>query len=209
MIRINLLPKQQVKETSSSRGLGEVFLGMLALLAVLGVIFATHITQSRKISSVQNNISTTERKINALKDVEKKIEEFKAKNKELERRIKVIADLEKKRSGPLFVMDSISSAIPTKAWVDEISSKGNSATIKGVAWNEFTVADFMKSLQKSNYIKNVNLNVIKKKTVNSLPLRSFEISSSLDFLGSTAKKKEELKESSGDNKKRTKGKGKI
>lgn len=209
MIRINLLPKHQVKEPS--RGLGEVFLGLLVLLMVLGVIFANHITQSRKISSVRSSIQSTDKKINALKGVEKQVEEFKAKNEELERKIKVIADLETKRSGPLFVMDSISKSIPPKAWIDEINSKGNSAIIKGVAWNEFAVADFMKSLQESNYFRNINLKVIKKKEVNGLPLRSFEITSSLNYLGSVEKEKEEddSKNPSTKDKKSSKSNGKA
>jgi len=180
MIRINLLPKQEIKE---ARGRGEFFIGLLALLAVLGVILATHYSQKNKINSVQDQIKVTEKKIASLKDVEKKVDEFKAKNKELERRIKVIVELEKKRSGPLFVMESLSKSIPEKAWINKISSKGSNATISGIAWNEFTVADFMQALQNSNYFKNVNLKVIKKTTVNKLPLRSFEITSRLDFIG--------------------------
>lgn len=180
MIRINLLPKQEIHE---ARGHGEFYIGLLAILAVLAVILATHYSQVNKIKNVQKEIKITEKKIAELKDVEKKVEEFKAKNKELERRIKVITDLEKKRSGPLYVMQSLSSSIPEKAWLDEMSSKGTSSTLYGVAWNEFTVADFMESLQKSPYFKSVNLKVIEKTSVNNLSLRSFEISSKLDFIG--------------------------
>lgn len=187
MIRINLLPKQEIREAG---GRGEFYIGLLAIIAVLGVILATHYSQMNKIEDVRNEIRVTENKISELKDVEKKVEEFKAKNKELERRIKVIADLEKKRSGPLFVMEALSGSIPEKAWLDEISSKGNSATLSGVAWNEFTVADFMESLQNSDYFRRVNLKVIKKTSMNNLALRSFEISSSLNFTGEQEKKEE-------------------
>lgn len=180
MIRINLLPKQEVTE---SRGRGEFYIGLLAIISVFGVIMATHYSQMNSIEEVRRKIKVTDRKIEDLKDVEKKVEEFKEKNKELERRIKVIADLEKKRSGPLYVMDSLSGSVPEKAWIDELKSKGTSATISGVAWNEFTVADFMESLQESAYFKNVNLKVIKKTRVNNLALRSFEISTSLNFTG--------------------------
>lgn len=186
MIRINLLPKQEIKE---ARGNSEFYIGLLAILAVFGVILATHYSQVNKIKNVQKQIKVTEKKITELKDVEKKVEEFKAKNKELERRIKVITDLEKKRSGPLYVMQSLSNSIPEKAWLDEISSKGSTATLSGIAWNEFTVADFMESLQKSPYFKSVNLKVIEKTSINNLPLRSFEISSSLDFIGEQEQQK--------------------
>lgn len=192
MIRINLLPRQEIREPK--RGYGELLLGLLALLAVIGVILATHFSQAGKIKNVKRDIKRTEQKIDDLKEVEKKVNEFIEKNKELERRIQIIAELEKRRSGPLFVMDALSSSIPERAWVNEITSRGGSARIEGIAWNEFTVADFMKSLQKSNYFKNVRLRVIEKKQVSNLPLRSFEISSNLDFLGISEKSEDEEKD---------------
>ena len=194
MIKINLLPKVEIKKPK--KGIGEIFVGTLALLVVLGVILATHFSQAGKIEKTRNEIRTTENKIKALKDVEDQVNEFKEKNKELERRIQIIADLEKKRSGPLYVMDSLSSAIPARSWVDNIKSKGNSTVLTGIAWNEFTVAEFMKNLQNSNYFKNVKLKVIKQEDVSSLQLRKFEITSSMDFIGKqNAPKKEETKKS--------------
>lgn len=180
MIRINLLPKPEIPEKKSH---SEFYIGLLAIIAVLGVIVATHQSQKNSIDEVRRKISVTDKRINDLKDVEQKVEEFKEKNKELERRIQVIAELEKKRTGPLYVMEALSDSIPEKAWISDLQSKGNNASISGVAWNEFTVSDFMKSLQKSSYFGNVNLKVIKKTNVNNLPLRSFEISSSLNFSG--------------------------
>ena len=194
MIKINLLPKVDVK--APKKGVSELFLGSLAILAVLGVILATHFSQAGKIKKTKNDIKVTQQKIDDLKEVEEQVNEFKRKNQELERRIQIIADLETKRSGPLYVMDSLSKAIPDRSWINQFKSKGNGVTLTGVAWNEFTVADFMKELQKSNYYKNVRLKLIEKATISNLPLRKFEITSSLDFLGKKPepKKTDENKE---------------
>ncbi len=189
MIRINLLPRVEIKKPI--KGIGEIFIGTLALLVVLGVILATHFSQAGKIKNTNNEIRVTDKKIEALKDVEDRVNEFKAKNKELERRIQIIADLEKKRSGPLFVMDSLSSSIPARSWIDTIKSKGSKTTISGIAWNEFTVAEFMKNLQNSDYFKNVKLKVIKQEDISSLQLRKFEITSSMNFLGNVKKPQNE------------------
>lgn len=189
MIRINLLPRVEIKKPK--KGIGEIFIGTLALLVVLGVILATHFSQAGKIKNTNNEIRVTDKKIEALKDVEEQVNDFKAKNKELERRIQIIADLEKKRSGPLFVMDSLSSSIPARSWIDTIKSKGSATTISGIAWNEFTVAEFMKNLQNSDYFKNVKLKVIKQEDVSSLQLRKFEITSSMNFIGNVKKPQNE------------------
>ncbi|MGI9534941.1 MAG: PilN domain-containing protein [Thermodesulfobacteriota bacterium] len=195
MIKINLLPKVDVK--APKKGVSELFLGSLALLAVLGVILATHFSQAGKIKKTKNDIKVTQKKIDELKEVEEQVNEFKRKNIELERRIQIIADLETKRSGPLYVMDSLSKAIPDRSWINEFQSKGNGVSLTGVAWNEFTVADFMRELQKSNFYKNVRLRLIEKASISNLPLRKFEITSSLDFLG----KKPEPKKNKEDEKK--------
>jgi len=185
MIRINLLPKVEIRKPR--KGIGEIFIGTLALLVVLGVILATHFSQAGKIKKTNNEIRVTGEKIEALKDVEDQVNDFKAKNKELVRRIQIIADLEKKRSGPLFVMDSLSSSIPARSWIDTIKSKGSETTISGIAWNEFTVAEFMKNLQNSDYFQNVKLKVIKQEDVSSLQLRKFEITSTMNFMGNVKK----------------------
>lgn len=181
MIRINLLPKVEIKKPR--KGVGEMFISTLALLVVLGVILATHFTQAGKIRDTKEEIKITEKKIEALKDVEKQVNEFKEKNKELERRIQIIADLEKKRSGPLYVMDSLSTSIPSRSWIENIKSQRDKTIIIGIAWNEFTVAEFMRNLQNSNFFKDVKLKVIKQEEVSSLPLRKFEITSEIDFIG--------------------------
>ena len=79
-------------------------------------------------------------------------------------------------------------------------------TLTGVAWNEFTVADFMKELQKSNYYKNVRLKLIEKATISSLPLRKFEITSSLDYLGKKPEPKKPEEDKKEDTEKQTSAK---
>ncbi len=193
MIRINLLPELE-REKIEPKGRWELLIGLGAIVAVIVVILITHYSQKNKIEEVERRIRITEKKIQALKDVKEKVEEFKAKNEKLKKRIKVIEELEKKRSGPFYVLNALSDSIPDKAWIDEFSSKGNLATVKGIAWNEFTVADFMESLQRSRYFQNVNLKVIKKTTISNLPLRSFEITSRLNYTGVVERKEERAQE---------------
>ena len=181
MIRINLLPRLEIVEPKRR---GELLIGLLAILAVIGVILVTHYGQKAKIKRVRNDISVAEKRINELQEIERRVNEFKAKNEEIKRRIQIIIDLENRRSGPLYVMDSLSTSIPDRAWIDEIKTKGGYATIKGIAWNEFTVADFLKALQESKFFKAVNVSVIEKENIRNLNLRSFEINTRLDYIGS-------------------------
>ncbi len=191
MIKINLLP---VAERREYRGIGELILGVFIILAVLAVIFATHLLQDRKLGEVQAKTKQTERRIAQLEKVKEQVEEFKKKNKELARRIDVINVLEQNRTGPLFVMDSLANAIPSRAWIDDFTEKGNAAKMEGVAWDEFTVADFMEALQKSPYFTNVELGVMKKTNMREKDLSSFVIEAKLNYSGETKKPEESEKQ---------------
>ncbi len=179
MIRINLLPGGEVE----ARAYGDLVVGGLVVFALVVSILALHIYQAKTLRDVNKATLMVEKRIKDLEDVKKKVEAFKAKNVELERRIKLIEQLEQNRAGQLYVLESLAGAIPERAWIDKFTEKGANAKIEGIAWNEFTVSDFMKSLKSSNYFNNVELVSIQKKVMQKLPLRSYVIDSNLNFSG--------------------------
>ncbi|HEX9667831.1 MAG TPA: PilN domain-containing protein [Thermodesulfobacteriota bacterium] len=199
MIRINLLPSEQKKE---ARALGDLIVGGLVIFAVIVSILALHLYQAKALRDVNKETLRVEKRIKELEDVKEKVEAFKAKNAELERRIKLIQLLEQNRAAQLNVMESLAEAIPQRAWIDKFTETGDKAKVEGIAWNEFTVSDFMKSLKSSNYFKDVELVSIQKKEMQNLPLRSFVIESNLSYSG-------KVEEGSEDTEKTEKGKNKA
>lgn len=199
MIRINLLPGGEVE----ARRVGDLIVGGLVIFAVLVSILALHLYQAKSLRDVNKETLRVQKRINDLEEVKKKVEAFKAKNVELERRIKLIELLEQNRAAQLYVMESLAEAIPQRAWIDKFTEKGSNAKIEGIAWNEFTVSDFMKSLKSSNYFNDVELVSIQKKEMQKLPLRSFEIESNLNFSGEVVddSKKEDITNTSKKNSK--------
>ncbi|MGH7808505.1 MAG: PilN domain-containing protein [Thermodesulfobacteriota bacterium] len=182
MIRINLIPVEEKKQV---KGIGEFIIGVFILLAVLLLLISANLIQNKRIAVVNDKITGVKKQIAKLEEVKKKVEDFKAKNKELEERIRAIAILEENRTGPLFIMDSLAAAMPDRAWIDKFSEKANVAQMDGMAWDEITVADFMKKLQSSPYFQNVELKVIKTKEIQKLPLKNFVVESKLNYSGKT------------------------
>ncbi len=180
MIRINLIPEPEKRDV---RGVGQLVLGLLVIVALFAVLAALHVMQGRQIEEVNRKITRAEKRIKELEKIKEKVDDFKAKNDELNRRIDIIKVLESNRTGPLFVMDALADAIPNRAWLDEFTEKGLQASLVGIADNEFTVADFMKSLETSPYFVSVELGVIKKTDIRKLDLRSFIINARLDYAG--------------------------
>jgi type IV pilus assembly protein PilN len=179
LIRINLLPGGEVE----ARSFGDIIVGGLVIFALIVSILALHLYQAKSLRDVNKETLRVQKRLNELEEVKKKVEAFKAKNAELERRIKLIELLEQNRAAQLYVMETLAGAIPQRAWIDKFTEKGNNAKMEGIAWNEFTVSDFMKSLKSSNYFNEVELVSIQKKEMQNLPLRSFVIESILNFSG--------------------------
>lgn len=179
MIRINLLPGGEVE----TREFGDLIVGGLVIFALIFSILAVHLRQAKLLRDVNKATLMVQKRIKDLEDVKEKVEAFKAKNLELERRIKLIEQLEQNSAGQLYVMGSLAESIPQRAWVDKFTEKGNNAKLEGIAWNEFTVSDFMKGLKSTKYFNNVELVSIQKREIQKLPLRSFVIESNLNFSG--------------------------
>ena len=191
MIRVNLIGEKIKKDFGGYRG---VLIGLFVLVALFSVIAALHIMQDKELNSLNARIDKAQKRIKELEVVKKKVDDFKARNTELNRRIEIIKVLEDSRTGPLYVMDSLGKDIPNRAWVDEFGEKGLNATMTGIADNEFTIADFLEALQKSPYFKGVELGVIKKTSLRNQDLRSFVITSRLDYTGGKRAKENNAKE---------------
>ena len=182
MIRLNLIPREGRKV---QRVISDFNKGVILVLAIVGVCLILYLYQYRQLSEVMERTAWVQKRLKELEEIKKKVDDYKARNAELERRIKLIQELEDNRTGPLFVMDSLSKSIPERSWINKFTETGYSAQLQGIAWNEFTVSDFLKNLQASKYFGNVELKSIKKQIMQDLPLRSFVINASLNYSGKT------------------------
>ena len=108
MIRINLIPEPEKRDV---RGVGQLVLGLLVIVALFAVLAALHVMQGRQIEEVNRKIARAEKRIKELEKIKEKVDDFKAKNDELNRRIDIIKVLESNRTGPLFVMDALAGAL--------------------------------------------------------------------------------------------------
>ncbi|MCH8028496.1 MAG: PilN domain-containing protein [Candidatus Dadabacteria bacterium] len=186
MIRINLLSEEERREI---KGITEFLLGVAVIVGMIVVLVAVDFNESSKISGKQRELNRLKKEIKNKEAVKARVEDFKRQNKLLEQRIRVIQVLEENRAGPLFVMDSLGKAIPERAWVNKFTEKGFIATMEGVAWNEKTVAEFMRNLQASPYFKAVSLKEIKTKRIQTLDLKTYKIQTRLNYSGKTDKPK--------------------
>jgi len=155
MIRINLLPVKALQAEVTRRR--EIFIGATILATALLLLVGLHLTQAYQLSaleselaSLRGDLQTLNAKIKQVGDLQNKIKDLRGKNK-------IIDDLNKKKTGPVLVMENLAKATPTSLWLTELKETGGNVTINGLAVDNQAVADFISGLEASKNFKNVEL----------------------------------------------------
>jgi type IV pilus assembly protein PilN len=95
--------------------------------------------------------------IEKFKPQQEQVAAFKAKKKQLQVKLDVIHGLDRARSGPLRLMDEISSRTPERLWLTKLTTNGKKVTLSGESLDTGVVADFLRGLNESVYFDNVDL----------------------------------------------------
>ncbi|MFC1798921.1 PilN domain-containing protein [Thermodesulfobacteriota bacterium] len=133
-------------------------------------------TLNGKITTLENNIKTTEAELAKYKKTIAEIARIKKDLKTLENKTKIINTLRKNRKWPITFMDTINDLIIEKRmWVTSLRAKGNNINIHGIAIDNKTVADFMTRLEKSQVYTGVTLKTVGAKKVQKYNLKQFQI----------------------------------
>ncbi|HEX2252624.1 MAG TPA: PilN domain-containing protein [Thermoanaerobaculia bacterium] len=155
MIKINLLSEGKrptaVRRTRPASFLESENIALYALLAALLLVgllpsAAWWWVKRAEVAANEEQIAAAQAEVDELAAIIREVEEFKAKQAELERKIGVIHELRRNQSGPVRVMDAVSRSLPELLWLDRMEMQGQQVTISGRAFNSNAVASFMDNL---------------------------------------------------------------
>ncbi len=155
MIRINLLPVRELKAEVARRQ--ELTIGVMCFVLTGIAMGAFHIIQSSRLSSHEKELAGLSNEIKILNTQAKGVTNLKKEIGVLKEKLKVINELGKKKTGPVRVMESLSSAMPPRLWLTEFKESGGNLSISGMAVDNQTIAGFLKALAASPYFENVEL----------------------------------------------------
>lgn len=173
MIRINLLPVREARKKADLQQFG-LMLGVTFGAAVaLAVLF--HLSVMHKISTAHARVEQMKQQIDAFKPQLAQVEQFRAKKTDIERKLGVIHDLDRSRSGPVHVLDELSSHIPERMWLTSMEAIPSGVTLQGMSLDTEVVATFMKGLEDSPYFQDVELKSTELAENSGLKLNKFEI----------------------------------
>jgi len=179
MIRINLLPVKELKAEVVRRR--ELMIGGVSLALTAVLILGVYAYQWRQVSTVEKELEELRKELQVLNVKAKDVAELQRKIKEFEGKNKVIDDINKKKSGPVRVMESLAVATPSALWLTEFKEIGGNLTITGVAVDNQTIAEFLKALASHAYFNNTELVETTQNQQPGLPPRRFLIKSRLTY----------------------------
>lgn len=155
MTRINLLPVKDAQIANQRRQ--QVSLVVLGTCLVALLMVVPYVLQKRTITRLDGEMEELRVEVAKYEELTKEAKDLDKRRKELQTKLDVIRDLDKKRVGPTRVLSDLSEAVPEKLWVEDFGETGGVANIVGWALDNQTVASFMRQLEASDYFNNVDL----------------------------------------------------
>ncbi|MEN6620766.1 MAG: PilN domain-containing protein [Smithella sp.] len=175
MIKINLLPYREKEKKDNVTRQISIMAGSLVVF-VLVLIFIQFKLNSM-ILSLEGQIKESEAKLVDLNKKIGQVDEFKKVKKELEQKLGVIKSLEENRLVPVKMFDDLAVLVPRKnMWLVKIAQKNDQLIIEGIGKDNLIVADFMKTIEKFEPIKSVDLVSSKKMEIGDITFQQFNFS---------------------------------
>lgn len=177
MIRINLLPVKELKAEVSRRR--ELMIGTICLAVTVVSILAVYLYQLHRTSLLEKELADLQSELQVFNGKAKEVGSLQSKIKEFQSKHQVLQSINKKKSGPLGVMESLSAATPSALWLTEFRETGGTVTITGVAVDNQTIAEFLKALGSYPFFKETELVETTQSEQTGMPPRRFSIKSKL------------------------------
>ena len=156
MIRINLLAAHEVRKEKKQPGLLQGTILASALL--FGVIIIVYWILGKQIQLLKKEKGIIEQQTRAAATLQKEIKELKEIKETAQNRLTLLQNLEKDRHGPVQLMEHIATTLPiNQLWLTTLKENGPEIRIDGISLSNEILAEYMKRLEASPLIRQVDL----------------------------------------------------
>jgi type IV pilus assembly protein PilN len=173
MIKINLLPLRASKKKESTRQLVSIL--VISLAGVLAVGLSLYFLAIAKISATTDEIARSEQEIQQLKAKIGQIDNIKKLQAEVKKKLDVLTQLRKEKTGPANRLAKLSEAVPDKLWLVKYTENLGTVSSSGFAINEEIIATFMRNLQAAEEFDKIELQVSEQAEVAGVKVKRFDI----------------------------------
>ncbi len=125
----------------------------------------------------QNEIERIDKEISAYKERADRVTQIKKQFKILEDKLKIVESLQSRREEQLLLLEELQLRIVSgKMWLESVQADEKSVTLAGIAFDNPTIADFMKQLESSNLFREIDLKqTVSKRFDANQNLKAFEL----------------------------------
>lgn len=184
MIRINLIPTKEIEWFEDIKR--ELTILLLSCILIFSVIIYFAVNLNNKIRNIKSQLEATQIELKKYEGIEKKLAQLEKEKKTVEQKLKIVSNLGKQRNYVISILRELVARFPVKSmWFEELTLNGTNLTIKGVALDNESIAEFMRRLKKSTYFIQVELIKTEKKQIEELNLKSFTLECKLEMFSST------------------------
>jgi type IV pilus assembly protein PilN len=177
MIKINLLPVRAAKKKETA--VQQIAIFCIGLFLVLAVVMTMYFVKRLQISDTKNDITTANNKINDLKSKIGRLEELKTLKEQVKKKLDVLNQLRKNKTGPAQRLATLSDSAPDQLWLTSYSELNTDIKLSGIAFNEELIANFMRTLEASTDYIGVELLVSEQKETDGVKYKRFDITCKL------------------------------
>ncbi|GIU49313.1 MULTISPECIES: PilN domain-containing protein [Shewanella] len=173
MANINLLPwREEAREKQKRDYIGILALVFLVtcLVVFLTLSFIEVLTddQRQRNSYLQTEISLLDAQIAEIRKIT-------ARKKDIERRTKIILNLQQSRNLPTHVLDELVRIVPPGIYLSSIEKKGSLLWIEGRSESNNNVANMMRKVKTSQYLNDPSMQSIISQNENLRQLQKFRL----------------------------------
>ncbi len=177
MIKINLLPVRAAKKKETA--IQQVIIAGVAVVVIALFIIALYAVKHVQVTAAKDEITTANSKIAELKSKIGKLEEIKVLKEQVKKKLDVLAQLRKNKTGPAQRLASLSDLTPEQLWLTSYSESATEVKISGIAFTEELIAQFMRGLEASNDFTGVELGVSEQTEMAGTKLKKFDLTMKL------------------------------
>ena len=171
MAKINLLPwREELRRQKQKEYL--TIVGVCAILTLL-VWGAIHWHFQERINYQESRNAFID---DQNKKLDKKIEEIKKLEREKDRllaRMRAIETLQTSRPIIVHIFDELVTSLPEGVFLREITQKGSDITIRGAAQSNARVSNYMRNVEKSDWLKDPSLDIIQSASEDGRRIANF------------------------------------
>jgi type IV pilus assembly protein PilN len=181
MIRVNLLPIKKARRRSAGRTQLVVFAALLILQ--IAAISAIYMAETAALDELKDEVTANQQQVKKAEAAVESAKQLENKQKELQQQVEILDELEKKRTGPVRVLDEVQAMLSPprneedrhaqsrknwnvewdtrRLWITSLNENEGTFEMVGSAVNADDVAEFLQRLTSADHFDKVQLDYVK------------------------------------------------